>query len=106
MTETIRYGLIGKEDLALGTSTFEVVLADGRVAVLTQINLTELPSGLTEGSVPYVGSDGALTEDTTNLTWDASTTTLEVKSITLLASGTLRKVDSNDTLIHAWGTTT
>lgn len=106
MTETIRYGLIGKEDLALGTSTFEVVLADGRVAVLTQVNLTEIPSGLTAGSVPFVDEDGNLSEDNTNLTWTVGTTTFSAKSIQILASGVLKATDANGTLIHAWGTTT
>lgn len=106
MTETIRYGLIGLEDLAIGTGTYEVVLADGRVAVLTQIDLARILTGLTAGSVPYVSSAGYLTEDATNLTWDATNAILSVKSIKLLASGTLRKVDTNGTLIHAWGTAT
>ena len=39
MAETIRYSRLGREDLNLGTGTFEVRLADGRVVVLTQIDI-------------------------------------------------------------------
>lgn len=41
MTETIRYSLIGKEDLALGLeeTKFEVTLADGRVVLMSRIDL-------------------------------------------------------------------
>jgi len=37
--ETIKFGLIGKQDLALGRNTFEVTLADARVVSMDQINL-------------------------------------------------------------------
>lgn len=40
--ETIRFARIGKEDLNLGTSTFEVRLADGRVVTLSQIDLATI----------------------------------------------------------------
>ena len=39
MAETIRYARIGKEDVNFGTGTFEVRLADGRVVVLTQVDI-------------------------------------------------------------------
>jgi len=67
VTETIRYTPIGKQDLRLGTSSFEVTLADGRVVVLDEINVLALIT-----------------------TYWSST-------------NTLRLVDSNDTLIHAFG---
>jgi hypothetical protein len=44
MTETIRYSRIGKEDLNFGAGTFEARLADGRVVVLSQIDLGVLLS--------------------------------------------------------------
>lgn len=44
MAETIRYARIGKEDINLGTGTFEVRLADGRVVVLTQVDLADIIS--------------------------------------------------------------
>ena len=40
--EIIRYSPIGKEDLSLGTGTFEVRLADGRVVVMTKIDVGAL----------------------------------------------------------------
>ncbi len=39
MSETIRYTRLGQQDLNLGTGTFEARLADGRVVVLSQIDL-------------------------------------------------------------------
>ena len=40
--ETIRYSLIGKQDLKLGTGTFEVQLADGRIIAMDEINVGKL----------------------------------------------------------------
>jgi len=40
--ETIRYSPIGKEDCNFGTGTFEVTLADGRVVLLSQIDVGAL----------------------------------------------------------------
>ncbi len=37
--ETIRYSPVGKEDIAFGTGTFEVTLADGRVVMLSQVDI-------------------------------------------------------------------
>lgn len=37
--ETVRFSPIGKEDCSFGTGTFEVTLADGRVVMLTQIDV-------------------------------------------------------------------
>src|SRR5574341_801971 len=42
MSEIIRYTRLGKEDLNLGTGTFEARLADGRVVTLTQIDVGAL----------------------------------------------------------------
>lgn len=39
MTETIRYGLVGREDLKVGTGTFEVTLADGRVITMSALDV-------------------------------------------------------------------
>ena len=106
MTETIRYGLIGLEDLATGTGSFEVTLADGRVVILSQIDLARIVTGLTAGAVPFVGTDLKLTEDTSNLTWDDTNNVLSVAKIKLLASGTFRAIDPDNQLIHAFGTAT
>lgn len=40
--ETIRYSPIGKEDISFGTGSFEVTLADGRVVMLTQVDVGAL----------------------------------------------------------------
>ena len=106
MTETIRYGLIGVEDLSRGTGSFEVTLADGRVVILSQVNLVRLPSGLTSGSVPFVDTDEMLAEDTVNLLWDSTDAVLSVANITLLGGGVFRAVDNDAQLIHAFGTAT
>lgn len=37
--ETIKFSLVGKQDLALGRSTFEVTLGDGKVVAMDQVNL-------------------------------------------------------------------
>lgn len=37
--ETIRFSPIGKEDCSFGTGTFEVTLADGRIVMLSQIDI-------------------------------------------------------------------
>ena len=39
MTETIRYGLLGLEDLKVGLGTFEATLADGSVVTLHEVPL-------------------------------------------------------------------
>lgn len=40
MSETIRYSRIGKEDIRFGKGSFEVRLADGRVTVLNEVDLS------------------------------------------------------------------
>lgn len=50
MVETITFRPIYIEDLALGTGTEQVTLADGSVAALTKVNLTTLASGVASGS--------------------------------------------------------
>ena len=43
MTETIRYTLLGKEDIAFGpASTFEITLADGRIVILNRVDLAAI----------------------------------------------------------------
>ena len=43
MTETIRYSLLGAQDIRWGDGTFEVTLADGRVVTLDEVNLSHIP---------------------------------------------------------------
>lgn len=61
MTEIIRYSLLGKEDLALGIGTIEVRLADGRVVILSKLDIGALLSDQTN-------STQAVTLSTINLT--------------------------------------
>ena len=44
MTEVIRYSRMGEEEINFGLATFEVRLADGRVVVLSQVDLGALLS--------------------------------------------------------------
>lgn len=50
MTEQIRYTKIYQEDLALGTGTEEVTLADGQVVALHQIDIEDLTKIIATGS--------------------------------------------------------
>ena len=70
MTETVRFGLVGKQDLKIGTGTFEVRLGDGRVVTLDEIQLEDFVSSLTVGSVLFVKATGIVGEDNSNLFWD------------------------------------
>jgi len=78
MTETVRYALIGRQDLKIGTGTFEVRLGDGRVVILDEIRLTDLLSTLTVGSVLFVKAGGVAGEDNSNLFWDDTNNRLGV----------------------------
>lgn len=42
--ETIKFGLVGKQDISLGRETFEVTLGDGRVVAMDQVNLDTFDS--------------------------------------------------------------
>ena len=42
--ETIRYGLIGAQDIRVGTGTFEVELADGRIVTLNEFSGVTAPN--------------------------------------------------------------
>lgn len=82
MSEVIRYTRLGKEDLALGLGTFEARLADGRVVVLSQID------------IGAILSDAALSSQSVTL----STLTLTTATVSgvLTASGTLRVPEKAD----------
>lgn len=58
--ETIRYGLIGQQDLRWGSGTFEVTLADGRVVVLNEVRVILVSPNGTQ-YVLGVDNDGTLT---------------------------------------------
>lgn len=53
--ETIRYTQLGKEDIRFGTGTFEARLADGRVVVLSEVNLGALLSD-SDKSDPFIAT--------------------------------------------------
>jgi hypothetical protein len=59
--ETIRYSPIGKEDLNLGTGSFEVTLADGRVVMLSAVDVGKILS-----------TAGLSTQTLSNLTFDST----------------------------------
>lgn len=44
MTETIRFSLIGLEDLHRGTAPIEVTLADGRVVLISPVEASGIPT--------------------------------------------------------------
>jgi len=80
--ETVRYTKIGKEDISFGTSTFEARLADGRVVLLSQVDLGALLS------------DAAIS--TRTVTLDTLTvTTLTVSGVSS-ATGTLQVPEKAD----------
>ena len=74
--ETIRYSLISKQDLKLGTATFEVVLADGRTVQVDEVDIGKLleqypiksyataillpTTNVAKGSLARVDADGFL----------------------------------------------
>lgn len=57
MSETVRYGLIGKQDIKRGFSTFQVVLADGQVVTLDEVDIAYLTAdAYTEANLPTTGT--------------------------------------------------
>ena len=63
--ETIRYSLISKEDLRLGTGTFKATLADGREVTLTQVDMVDQGSTQTITGIKTMASP-VLTTPTIN----------------------------------------
>lgn len=59
MTETIRYGLIGRQDIRWGSGTFEVTLADGRVVTLDEVTVILVSPNGTQYKLE-VDNNGAL----------------------------------------------
>ena len=74
--ETIKYSLISKQDLKLGTGTYEITLADGRVVTVEEVDIgklleqypvksyattSDLPTtGVAAGSLARVSADSGL----------------------------------------------
>ena len=65
MTETIRYGPIGKQDIRRGFGTFQVTLADGRIVTLDELGV-EL-SSYALASLPPAGTAGRLADVTDSI---------------------------------------
>lgn len=59
-TEVIRYTQLGEEDIRFGLGTFEVVLADGRKVVLSEVDVGAIRNDpdLSTQIVRYTDSDG------------------------------------------------
>lgn len=62
-TTTLRYSKLGKEDLAIGTGTFEVELSDGRKASLSEINLSSFITGTVVDEAVYFTNNNTLGQD-------------------------------------------
>ena len=77
--ETIRFSLIGAEDISVGTGSFEVRLADERVVAKNQINGRTILPNLTTNSVLIMGASD-ITEDTT-FVFNPTTNTLTTPAI-------------------------
>lgn len=74
--ETVRYTRLGKEDLNLGTGSFEAKLADGRVVVLQQVDIGAILSDATLSSQSVTLS--SLTVVTLTVSGSSSFTTFRV----------------------------
>lgn len=81
--ETIRYTLIGKEDLRLGKNTFQVTLADGRVVTLTEVDIGAL---LNDTSLSTQTLAGKTLSGTTTLSGLTASTMLYLNASKELAS--------------------
>lgn len=83
--EIIRYSPIGKEDLHLGTGTFEVRLADGRVVTLTKIDVGALLADSTISTQTLTLS--AVTLASLNVSGASTLNTVTITGLLSLSSG-------------------
>ena len=77
-TEIIRYTQLGEEDIRFGLGTFEVILADGRKVVLSEVDV------------------GAILND-------AATSTQALALVSLVTTSFIRYADSTGEVLHAFG---
>lgn len=77
-TEVIRYTQLGEEDVRFGLGTFEVILADGRKVVLSEVDV------------------GAILNE-------AARSTQALTIVSLLTTSFIRYTDSNAQVLHAFG---
>lgn len=71
-TTLLKYGLLGKEDLNIGTGMFEAELSNGRRITLHQINLSSFVAGDAVDKAIYFTNVNEVGQDA-NLTWDTDT---------------------------------
>lgn len=74
--ETVRYSLLGAQDIKAGFGTFEVVLADGRTVVLDDLNLSHLIPAYAKAALPTASVAGRIarvTDDARGLWMDTGT---------------------------------
>ena len=76
--ETIRFTQLGEQDLRFGTGTFEITLADGRKVVLSEVDVGEILN-------------------------DSTKSTQAITIVSLLTTSFIRYKDSNDQVLHAFG---
>lgn len=63
MAESFEWGLLGKEDINLGTDqTFTATLPDGTVGTLNKINLTTFSASRATASLPTAGTAGRVSQ--------------------------------------------
>jgi hypothetical protein len=76
-TTLLKYGLLGAEDLNIGTGTFEAELSNGRRITLHQINLSSFLAGDAVDKAIYYTHGNEVGQDA-NLIWDTDTGLLNV----------------------------
>jgi hypothetical protein len=76
-TTLLRFGLLGAEDLNIGTGTFEAELSNGRRITLHQVNLSSFLAGSAVNKAIYFTNVNEVGQDE-NLTWDTATGLLNV----------------------------
>lgn len=76
-TTLLKYGLLGAEDLNIGTGMFEAELSNGRRVTLHQINLSSFVAGDSVDKAIYFTNVNEVGQDS-DLTWDTDTGLLNV----------------------------
>jgi len=76
-TTLLKYGLLGEEDLNIGTGMFEAELSNGRRVTLHQINLSSFVAGDSVDKAIYFTNVNDVGQDA-DLTWDTSAGLLTV----------------------------
>ena len=90
-TTTLKFDKIGKEDLEIGTGTFEVELSDGRRATLNRINLSSFLASDAVDTAVYFTNSTAIGQDS-DFVYNTTT-----KQLTLGDSASALRVGSTGT---------